>query len=152
MTIPMFRFFVVLLCICGHGSAFSAEHSQLWGRQGELWHDGSRLPDFSYAGYQRGEHPLPTVDVVTDVTRFGADGSDTVDDTNAFCMAIAATERGAIFVPGGRYVISDIVEIAKPGIVLRGAGADKTILYFPKDLEDVRPNMGFRGSDRQRQI
>jgi hypothetical protein len=113
-----------------------------------LWRADGRLPDFSFAGYRRGERPLPKVDVVTDVTRFGANGSDTADDTVAFRKAIAATGRGAIFIPAGRYVISDIVEIRKPGIVLRGAGAQKTVLYCPKDLEDVRPNMGFTTSGR----
>jgi hypothetical protein len=113
-----------------------------------LWRADGRLPDFSYAGYHRGEQPLPTVDVVTNVTRFGADGSDQVDDTDAFRRAIAATNRGAIFIPAGRYVISDIVEIRKPGIVLRGAGPAQTTIYCPKDLEDVRPNMGFTTSGR----
>jgi len=107
-----------------------------------LWRADSRLPDFSYAGYHRGDKALPTVGVATDVTRFGADGGDTVDDTDALRKAIAATRRGAIFIPAGRYVISDVVEIRKPGVVLRGAGPEKTILYCPKDLEDVRPNMG----------
>jgi hypothetical protein len=119
-----------------------AEHSQLWGESGELWRADSRLPDFSYAGYHRGEDPLPTVDVKADVTDFGADGGDHADDTEAFRAAIAATDRGAIFIPAGRYLISDVLDVNKPGIVLRGAGPDKTILFFTKDLEDVRPNMG----------
>ena len=123
-------------------SVLAVEYSQLWGRHGELWHPDSRLPDFSYAGYHRGESSLPTVATVVDVTRFGADGSDADDDTEAFRKAIAATDRGTIFIPPGRYTISDIVEVRKGGIVLRGAGPEKSILYFPRDLEDVRPNMG----------
>jgi hypothetical protein len=119
-----------------------AEHSQLWGERGEHWTPASRLPDFSFAGYHRGEDALPDVDHTADVTTFGGRGDDDADDTAAFRRAIAATERGAIFIPAGRYVISDILDIKKPNLVLRGAGADKTILYFPKDLEDVRPNMG----------
>lgn len=144
----LFACLVVCLFVNTPVPTFAAEHSQLWGRRGELWRADGRLPDFSFAGYHRGEKPLPTVDVVTDVTKFGANGDDTADDTDAFRRAIAATDRGAIFIPAGRYVISDIVEIRKPGIVLRGAGPDKTVLYCPKDLEDVRPNMGFTTSGR----
>jgi hypothetical protein len=140
------------LCVALGASAFTtllaADYSQLWGEHGELWHAGSRLPDFSFAGYHRGEDPLPTVDVVTNVTDFGADGGDQQDDTEAFRRAIQATRRGAILVPAGRYVISEIVEIDQPGIVLRGAGPEKTTLYFPRDLEDVCPNMGETTSGR----
>ncbi len=133
---------VLSLCQFCSQSILAAEHSQLWGKRGELWQADSRLPDFSFAGYRQGEASLPTVKVVTDVTRFGADGSDAADDTEAFRKAIESTQAGAIFVPAGRYVISDIVEICKPDVVLRGAGPEKTILFCPKDLEDVRPNMG----------
>ena len=116
------------------------QHSRLWGRDGELWRPDGRLPDFSFAGYQRGERPLPDVEQAADVTDFGARGDDDEDDFEAFRRAIEATESGAIYVPPGRYVISDILEIRKSGIVIRGAGPDQTRLYFPNDLEDVRPN------------
>lgn len=139
---------VTAFCACTFASAPAAEYSQLWGRHGELWQAGSRLPDFSFAGYHRGDDPLPNVEVVTDVTQFGADGGDNLDDTEAFRSAIQATRRGAILVPAGRYVISDLVEINKPGVVLRGAGPELTILYFPKDLEDVQTNMGTTTSGR----
>jgi len=146
--ILLFGCAVVTLCLGDIRSALAAEYSQLWGRRGELWRAEGRLPDFSYAGYRRAEEPLPVVEVAADVTRFGADGSDTADDTEAFRRAIAAADRGAIFIPAGRYVITDIVEIRKPGIVLRGAGPEKTVLYFPEDLEDIRPNMGQTTSGR----
>lgn len=70
---------VFSLCSSSTLCAPAAEYSQLWGRQGELWRADGRLPDFSYAGYHRGERPLPAVDVVADVTSFGADGRDTRD-------------------------------------------------------------------------
>ena len=54
--------------------------SALWGEAGELWLPGSRLPDFSYAGYHAGEAELPTPEVVLDVTDFGANGQDEEDD------------------------------------------------------------------------
>ncbi|MBF0198780.1 MAG: hypothetical protein HQL32_13780, partial [Planctomycetes bacterium] len=122
--------------------ASGQNYSELWGRNGELWSPEGRLPDFSFAGYHCGEDPLPRVETVTDVTRFGAKGDGKTDCTQAFLKAIEATDRGAIMIPPGRYVINDIIWIKKPHIVLRGAGVGKTILFFPKTLEDVRPNMG----------
>jgi hypothetical protein len=125
-----------------HRSATGPVHSELWGERGELFLRGGPLPDWSFAGYRFGEVPVPTVPVAADVTAFGADGTDDADDTEAFVAAIAATDHGAIRVPPGRYLLSDILWITKPGVVLRGAGPGKTVLEFTTELEDVRPNMG----------
>ena len=62
--------------------------------------------------------------------------------SSAFTKAIEATDMGAITIPPGRYIVSDIIWIKKPNIVLRGAGPGKTVIYCPRTLEDVRPNMG----------
>ena len=133
----------VLLCALLQVSGVLGQtYSELWGRNGETWSPQGRLPDFSFAGYHCGEDPLPRVKAVTDVTRFGAKGDGRTDCTQAFLKAIEATDRGAITIPPGRYVINDIIWIKKPNIVLRGAGAGKTIFFCPKVLEDVRPNMG----------
>lgn len=145
---------LLILCVVAAACTSSlrgekaAEHSQLWGREGELWRPDGRLPDFSYAGYGRGEAPVPAVEVVAEVTDFGANGGDAEDDTAAFHRAIQETRRGMIFIPAGRYVITDIIEISKSGIFLRGAGSGKTILHCPQDLEDIRPNMGETTSGR----
>ena len=118
------------------------QHSALWGERGELWDPAGRLPDFSFAGYRHGEAPLPDVAVACNVRDFGALGDGEHDDTAAFRAAIEATDAGAILVPPGRFVITDILWIRKPNVVLRGAGADSTTLVIPAQLEDVRPNMG----------
>jgi hypothetical protein len=124
-------------------AASAAERtSQLWGRDGEAWDPAGRLADFSFAGYRRGEAQIPEVKQVASVAQFGAKGDDDQDDTAAFKKAIAETKSGAICVPPGRYVITEILEVRKPNLVLRGAGPDKTTLFFPKPLEHVRPNMG----------
>ncbi|GHC12930.1 hypothetical protein GCM10007047_32870 [Cerasicoccus arenae] len=120
----------------------SAQHvSELWGQTGEAWVPGGRLPDFSFAGYHFGEDPLPEVEVVCSVKDFGAVGDGVHDDTQAFKDAIAQTESGAIFVPPGRYVITDILWIRKPNIVLRGASAEQSVLYCPTPLETILPDM-----------
>lgn len=129
-------------------SSIAQQHSRLWGEHGENWSPKSRLPDFSFAGYHSGEAALPNVDLAANVCDFGAIADDDLDDTRAFRDAIEQTNRGAILIPAGRYLISDILWIEKPGIVLRGEGPDKSILVFTTPLENVRPNMGDTTSGR----
>ena len=55
---------VLVCCAEDKDAADSAEatsntqSSDLWGRSGELWTATSRLPDVSFAGYQRGEQAI----------------------------------------------------------------------------------------------
>lgn len=116
--------------------------SDLWGRQGEKWNPAGRLPGVSFAGYACGERPLPRLPVTADVRTFGAKGDGRTDDSAAFLAAIEKTEKGAIFIPEGRYKITRILEITRPGVVLRGAGPSKTTLFCPVPLNDIRPNWG----------
>ncbi len=101
--------------------------------------NSKQLPDFSYAGYHRGETPIPRVPQVANVKQFGAVGDGIADDTKAIQAAIAASTNGAVFVPAGRYKITDFIRIDKSNLVLRGAGPDKTIFWFPKGLDEVHP-------------
>lgn len=119
-------------------------HSALWGRNGEAWQQGGRLPDFSYAGYHRGERDLPGDGLVgtTSVRDFGAVGDGQSDDTAAFRRALEASAGKTVLVPPGRYLITDFVDIRTPGTVLRGAGRDETILSFPTPLNEIHPNWG----------
>lgn len=123
-------------------------YSKLWGWHGEFWLPSGRLPDFSYAGYRNGEQPIPDHAPAAKVTDFGARGDDDKDDTAAFKAAIEATKSGAILVPPGRYIITDVLKITRSGVALRGAGAGKTTLYFPKALEDIAPDTGTTTSGR----
>ncbi|MFH1499160.1 MAG: glycosyl hydrolase family 28-related protein [Verrucomicrobiota bacterium] len=122
--------------------------SKLWGRDGELWSAAGRLPDFSYAGYRNGEREIPDYPVTANVVDFGAKGDDDQDDTAAFQAALAATESGAILIPPGRYIITDILKITRSGVVLRGAGATRTTLFLPKPLEAIKPNTSATTSGR----
>jgi hypothetical protein len=49
-------------------------YSALWGLSGERWSADGRLPDFSYAGYHRGEKSLPLLNPDCSVKDFGAIG------------------------------------------------------------------------------
>ncbi|MBI2479235.1 MAG: hypothetical protein HYV60_11560 [Planctomycetia bacterium] len=117
-------------------------HSQLWGQRGELWSADSRLPDFSYAGYHRGEKPLPTLVPDCSVKDFGAVGDGKTDDTQAFQRAIEESAGKTVFVPQGIYVIKDFLNIKASGTSLKGAGSRQSILKFPTPLNEIKPNWG----------
>ena len=109
----------------------------------------SRLPDFSHAGYHCGEQPIPDVPPGVSVKAFGAKGDGVTDDTHAFLKAVALVTKGAIEIPPGRYKITRIIEITKPGLVLRGAGPAESIIYCPVPLERIRSNMGENADGRR---
>nr|MBP9841999.1 hypothetical protein [Simkaniaceae bacterium] len=126
-----------------------ASPSALWGFHGEAWKVGKRLPDFSYAGYHRGEAPIPDRIAEADVTAFGAVGNGITDDGAAFQRAIDASPGKVIFIPPGTYVINQQLRIiGQSGTVLRGAGRDLTTLLFKKSLEQMFPgtNTPYPGS------
>jgi lysophospholipase L1-like esterase/ribosomal protein L21E len=130
------------LFIAGITNTALADTSALWGTTGEKWSPESRLPDFSFAGYHSGEAPIPTPPVKGNVRDFGAKGDGVTDDTAAFVHALETVNDGAILIPAGRYKINEILYIRKPNIVLRGEGTDKTTLFFPRALEQIKPNTG----------
>lgn len=116
--------------------------SELWGQKGEKWSAGGRLPDFSFAGYRSGEAEIPDLPIKASVRDFGAIGDGQADDTAAFKRAIEEVRGGALLVPEGRYKISDILYIRLSNFVLRGAGSNKSILFFTRPLEAIKPNLG----------
>ena len=66
------------------------------------------IQDFSYAGYRRGEEPIPAITgPLFDVTAapYNADPSGTTDSTAAIQSAIdaAAAGGGVVFLPAGIY-------------------------------------------------
>jgi hypothetical protein len=111
------------------------------------------LPDFSYAGYEMGDLPIPQIDgPLFDVTdpHFGAVADDGHDDTAAIQSAIGAAGAaggGVVLVPKGRYEIHStpdgrFLRIAQDRIVLRGQGSgdNGTILHLgaPAPAKGIR--------------
>ena len=114
---------------------------------------GNRLPDFSYAGYAMGRHPVPLITgPLFDVTRppFNALPGDGMDDTAAIQKAIDAAADaggGVVLLPRGRYNVhatadAAFLQIRHSGIVMRGEGSDEdgTILHLgaPGKADRVR--------------
>jgi len=120
-------------------ASLHAETSQLWGVAGESWTPASRLPDFSFAGYRRGEEAFRIPSASISAADFGAKGDGRTDDTAAFKAAIAAGSGKVIHIPAGRFVLSNILEIRSSNLVLRGAGSGQTVLVFTKSLETLLP-------------
>lgn len=116
-------------------------YSSLWGESGERWEPAGRLPDFSYAGYHAGEAEIPTPQVRWNLKRdFGAKGDGRTDDSPALLRATRTIKGGVLYIPEGTYVIKRRIDINRGNLVLRGAGPEKTILYFPNSLTDLFGN------------
>jgi len=137
--VPVLAAAVLAFAGAGPRTPAAEQASQLWGVSGEHWSPQSRLPDFSFAGYRRGEETFRIPQESISVAAFGAKGDGRTDDTAAFKQAIAAGAGKVILVPPGRFVLSDTLEIRSSNLVLRGAGSGKTVLLFTRSLEDLRP-------------
>lgn len=106
---------------------------------------GRSLHDFSYAGYHRGEDPIPDNppgQVYNVVKDFYADPTGIADSTMAIQNAINAAQTaggGTVYLPEGTFSITQIpgtkycLHINKSNVVLKGAGPDKTHLYVNQD-------------------
>lgn len=104
---------------------------------------GRFLHDFSYAGYHRGEDPIPNrpPGKTYDVTKppYNADKKGDEDATQAIQKAIddaGASGGGIVYLPAGTYKVSvqdanapAALTIEKSGVVLQGEGYNKTFIY-----------------------
>lgn len=137
-------------CLTGlaQGEEDAGEYSALWGPGGEGWSPESRLPDFSFAGYRRGEAAIPSPPATHNIRDFGAVGDGEHDDSDAFLRAVVEVDEGVVLIPKGRYRITKIITIDRPNIVFRGEDRDSAVLFFPTPLNDIKPNWGATTSGR----
>lgn len=119
--------------------------SELWGEKGSAWRPDSILPEFAFAGYHRGDVPLPRPEPGPSVKDFGAVGDGATDDTGAFRRAISEGAGKAIRVPAGTYLLSDRLDLFESNTALVGEGADKTILFFTRGLQEIEPTSATTG-------
>src|ERR1700761_1767673 len=114
-------------------------YSQLWGQHGEKW-DKNKLPDFTTAGYHEGKASIPDYPKSINVIEAGAVNDGVTDNTKAFRRAIQKCgHKGTLYIPAGKYLLSDSLIIKKSGVSIKGDGPDKTILLFTKGLEELYP-------------
>src|SRR6478752_1619332 len=106
---------LMLFSCAGLSAVMGAEAtSDLLGTAGEKWTPESRLPDFSQAGYRRGEEPYRIPKESVSVKDLGAKGDGKTDDTEAFKKAISSGPDKVVLIPKGRYVLSEMLEITQP--------------------------------------
>lgn len=118
----------------------SSLYSASWTPPTSLLFESDKLiQDFSFAGYRRGDVPVPTISgPIYDVTSYGADTTGAIDSTIAIQNAInaaAAGGGGVVYLPAGTFRISPqgtnayALRLAANGVVLRGAGPGQTFLF-----------------------
>lgn len=95
--------------------------------------DGSRVPDFSHAGYGGGGVPLPVAIARVRVEPAEGDDGASIQAAIDHVATLAPDDaglRGAVLLAPGRYEISGQLKIRASGVVLRGSGdgADGTVL------------------------
>jgi hypothetical protein len=106
--------------------------------------EGRFLHDFSYAGYHLGEAEPPAEPPGPRVSALdhGADPSGQADSTAALQAALdqaGAAGGGVVVLPEGLYRCDGLLVVGRSGVVLRGAGADLTRVYFTRagDMSDL---------------
>ena len=97
------------------------------------------LPDFSRAGYHSGEQDLPVRKATIGILDLGALPDPKGDLTGALRKAVemASKDRGVVGIPPGRWLLTHPIEIQTSGVVLQGAGSEKTILVCPRSLTEI---------------
>jgi len=88
---------------------------------------GNRIPDYSYAGYQRGEQPIPQIPVVATLSPVAGDNTANIQNAINQVAAMPVQPngfRGAILLQAGTYEVDGQIFLNASGIVLRGSGQD----------------------------
>ncbi len=95
---------------------------------------GQRIADFSHCGYRSGIEPLPDVKKLIPPDRWvnvsPADGDDRANIQAAIQKVSSMTPdadgwRGVLFLNAGEYQLSEGIQIAASGVILKGAGNDE---------------------------
>ncbi len=150
----LIKYNVLLLIIIATGFVDAAPVSKLW-QQYEAEKKAGKttwLPDFSYAGYQRGESEPETTGKIFNVTDFGAFPDDLKDDRQAIQKAINAAEKnggGIVFLPKGRYLVNTtmatrgMIKVKSGNIIIKGAGstAGGTVIHTIEPYGGGHPHL-----------
>lgn len=129
-------YFLLLLAAFATTTHLTAAEAELWQqfKQAKLAATEPTLPDFSYAGYDYSETPIPDTSgwTIFNVTTYGAIADDTGYDDAAIQATIDAAELaggGIVFFPPGQFIVSpnntvgENIFINASNIVLQGSGS-----------------------------
>lgn len=118
---------------------------------------GQILPDYSYAGYQHGDLPIPgAIGRIFKVRDYGGLPDDDKADGPSIQKAVdaaAAAGGGVVLFEKGVYLINteetleSVIKIKNSGIVFRGQGGgdDGTVLYSPAQMLPDDPKQMWTG-------
>lgn len=89
--------------------------------------NGSRIMDFSYAGYGGGGVALPDVPVRITLSPVAGDNTEAIQQAidKVSRMPLTGGFRGAVLLDAGRYDCAGTLRIEASGVVLRGAGPNE---------------------------
>lgn len=102
--------------------------------------DGIVYPNWKHVGLEGG---IPTVPVVVTLADLGAKPETDISGLLTNAIARVGAKGGAILIDAGTYHLSQPIIIQQSGVVIRGAGKDKTRLVFRYGLDD--PSAKFPG-------
>lgn len=99
--------------------------------------NGFILPDFSHAGYQNGNQPIPDVPVVKTISPIEGDNTEHIQQAINEVGALPLNNngiRGALLLTKGLYEVKGPIYLNFDGVVLRGEGnqadpATNTVIY-----------------------
>ena len=142
MTIlkPKKAFILTFIFLTIFFSAYSQWRSELYPYNWKpgFAKDGKFIHDFSYAGYKRGEQPVPVItNNVVNVTQapYNADNTGTSNATAAIQAAIdyvSGLGGGVVYLPAGTYNVqpngtsTSSLSVLRDGVVIRGDGPTQT--------------------------
>jgi hypothetical protein len=88
----------------------------------------SKIPDFSFAGFERNEKPMPDVPTVITITPRDGDDGQRIQDaiTEVSQLPLINGYRGAILIKAGNYEVERPLIIGTSGVVIRGEGQGET--------------------------
>lgn len=92
---------------------------------------GNRVPDFSYAGYMAGEKIIPNVLIRVVVPPSNGDATLRIQSAIDYVASLPLDKngfRGAVLLQKGTYKVEGQLKINASGVVLRGSGANQTLL------------------------
>src|SRR5262249_23786296 len=93
---------------------------------------GDHIEDYSTAGYKGGTLPIPDVPVRYTVSPIAGDDTSTIQAAinSVAAMPLDANGfRGAVLLNAGTYEVGTQINITTSGVVLRGSGANTTLIH-----------------------